>query len=62
MSRAAPRLDETVGARNLHERATAIAVPCCRWAIMPTAAAIDGTRRIKPDHNTPPARHRPRGH
>jgi hypothetical protein len=53
-----PDIDATVTARNVHELAEAVAVPCYNWVIMPMIAAIDGILRFDPDDHGPvqPAR------
>jgi hypothetical protein len=53
-----PHIDATVTARNVHELAEAVAVPCYNWVIMPMIAAIDGILRLDPDDHGPvqPAR------
>jgi hypothetical protein len=47
-----PRIDATVTARNVHELAEAVAVPCYNWVIAPMIAAIDGILRLDPDDHT----------
>ena len=48
-----PRIDATVTARNVHDIAEAVAVPCYHWVIMPMIAAIDGILRLDPDDHSP---------
>jgi hypothetical protein len=48
-----PPIDATVTARNLHEVAEAVAVPCYNWVIMPMIAAIDGILRLDSDGRRP---------
>jgi hypothetical protein len=45
------RIDETVTARNVHEIAEEVAVPCCDWITMPIVAVLDGLLHIDPEHD-----------
>ena len=58
-----PRIDDTVTAANLHERAEQVSVPDFDWMSGPVMAFVDGLLHIDPDaplprrrHYTPPAR------
>jgi hypothetical protein len=49
-----PRIDATVTAMNLHERAQAVSVPCFDWLNQPIVAIVDGLTH--PHRRRPPAK------
>jgi hypothetical protein len=55
-----PQIDDTVTARNLHERAEQVAVPDFDWLNQPITAIVDGLLHTHPEcRSCFPAVHRP---
>lgn len=49
-----PRIDDTVTADNLNERAESVAVPTYDWISMPVIAVVDGLLHVDPDDTPAP--------
>ena len=52
-----PRMDDTVTAANVHERAEQVAVPNFDWMSGPVTAFVDGLLHIDPDEPLPRRRY-----